>query len=295
MKRKSKIAARIRLNRILIAVTVCCLIVVGSSLLMNLYREAVTTFFHTDADLIDISKDLTGGIPRFYQTDSRWANRQYGTNVMGMNGCGPTCLSMVYCGLTGDTKWTPYEVAKMAQKRGYYFSGVGTSWDLMTDGAKRLGLKGEQVLFTENAIRSELENGNPIICAVGPGDFTTEGHFIVLTGMTDDGKILVNDPNSRTLSDKQWELERLMSQMKNLWSYRVIIWGNIAWQSNANESYFHRPRLKFQDLLPKASHQSNQTHISSKASLPPTHHPHKPSNSPLSLLIYSKLPPTIRS
>jgi len=164
---------------------------------------------------------MTGGIPRLYQTDRRWAEKQYGTNVMEINGCGPTCLSMVYCGLTGDTKWNPYAVAKMAEENGYYVPGVGTSWDLMTEGAKKLGLKGEQMGLSENAIRNSLESGSPIICAMGPGDFTTEGHFIVLTGVNEEGKIIVNDPNSEELSEKTWDLERLMGQMKNLWRYKI--------------------------------------------------------------------------
>ena len=226
MKRKGDIAARIRFNRILIVLTSICLIVVGYSLINNIYHSVVTAFRHTDTEWIDLSKDMTGGIPRLYQTDSRWKDKKYGTNVMEINGCGPTCLSMVYCGLTGDTEWNPYAVAKMAEERGYYVPGVGTSWDLMTEGAKWLGLKGEQLGLSENTIRSSLEEGMPIICAMGPGDFTTEGHFIVLTGVDEDGKIIVNDPNSEELSEKTWDLERLMGQMKNLWRYEITKYVN---------------------------------------------------------------------
>ena len=219
MKRKSDITARIRFNRILIVLITICLIVLGYGCITNIFRGAVTAFRHTDTEWIDISKDMTGGVPRLYQTDSRWKDKQYGTNVMEINGCGPTCLSMVYCGLTGDTKWNPYAVAKMSEKKGYYVPGVGTSWDLMTDGAEWLGLCGEQLGLSENVIRKTLESGCPIICAMGPGDFTSEGHFIVLTGVDETGRIIVNDPNSKELSKKTWELKRLMGQMKNLWSY----------------------------------------------------------------------------
>lgn len=219
MKRK-KATARMKFNSILFVLVCICIMAAGSGLAVNLYDNGVQVFHHTDMYAIDISKDMTGGIPRLYQTDSRWKKRPYGTNVMEINGCGPTCLSMVYCGLTGDTKWNPYAVAKMAEEKGYYVSGVGTSWELMTDGAKRLGLKAEQVVFSENVIREILKSGQPIICAMGPGDFTTEGHFIVLTGVKEDGRITVNDPNSKELSEKAWELERLMGQMKNLWKYK---------------------------------------------------------------------------
>ena len=222
MRRKKEIEARIRFNRILIFLTSICLLVVGCRLVMTMYEGVVSVFSHNKSEYIDISKDMTGGIPRLYQWDGRWADKGYGTSDMEVSGCGPTCLSMVYCGLTGDTKWNPYEVAMMAEERGYYVPGIGTSWDLMTDGAKRLGLRCEQLGLDEKAIRQELEAGHPVICAMGPGDFTTEGHFIVLTGVEENGKIIVNDPNSKKLSEKGWELTRLMFQMKNLWCYGLL-------------------------------------------------------------------------
>ena len=64
----------------------------------------------------------------------------------------------------------------------------------------------------------ELENGHPIICAMRPGDFTTAGHFIVLADVQE-GKIRVNDPNSRTRSRELWPYETLERQIKNLWTF----------------------------------------------------------------------------
>lgn len=223
MKSKRERAAKKRYHQILAVLTGACLLVLCSGILRNMCDKAEEAFRYggsVEKEWIDISGDMTDGIPKLYQTDSRWAKKQYGSNLMEINGCGPTCLSMVYCGLTGDTKWNPYAVAKMAEEKGYYVSGVGTSWSFMTEGAENLGLKGEEMSFRESTIRETLKSGTPVICAMGPGDFTTEGHFIVLTGVDQDGKIKVNDPNSKELSDKTWELERLMGQMKNLWSYK---------------------------------------------------------------------------
>lgn len=90
---------------------------------------------------IDISKDvMKGEIPHFLQWDERWGYETYGSDFLAVTGCGPTCLSMVTCGLTGDTQWNPYEVAKMAEDNGYYVDGSGSSWDLMSSGAEKLGL-----------------------------------------------------------------------------------------------------------------------------------------------------------
>lgn len=60
-----------------------------------------------------------------------------------------------------------------------------------------------------------------MICSMKPGDFTTQGHFIVLAG-TEDGKIRVHDPNSRVRSETLWEYGRLQSQINNLWAFEAV-------------------------------------------------------------------------
>ena len=172
---------------------------------------------------IDISGEIfKGEIPLFLQTDARWGQCQYGDGTMAENGCGPTCLSMVYSGLTGDGRWNPYELAKKAEKAGYYVAGSGTSWSMMTELAEELGLTIIEVKYEEEKIRAELQRGNKIICIMGPGDFTTTGHFIVLAGVKEDGSIILRDPNSRENSEKSWELQQLMPQIRNLWGYQYI-------------------------------------------------------------------------
>ena len=171
---------------------------------------------------IDISKEVTKGeIPHFLQWDERWGYETYGSDFLAVTGCGPTCLSMVVCGLTGDTKWNPYEVAKMAEDNGYYVDGSGSSWELMSSGAEKLGLTVSSVIFDAEHIRATLEAGQPIICVMGPGDFTDAGHFLVLTGVDQEGDIILQDPNSVERTKQHWDVQKLMNQMKNLWSYSV--------------------------------------------------------------------------
>ncbi len=171
---------------------------------------------------IDISKEVTKGeIPHFLQWDERWGYETYGSDFLAVTGCGPTSLSMVVCGLTGDTKWNPYEVAKMTEDNGYYVDGSGSSWELMSSGAEKLGLTVSSVIFDAEHIRATLESGQPIICVMGPGDFTDAGHFLVLTGVDQEGDIILQDPNSVERTKQHWDVQKLMNQMKNLWSYRV--------------------------------------------------------------------------
>ena len=66
-------------------------------------------------------------------------------------------------------------------------------------------------------VRSVLDEGGVVICSVGPGDFTTEGHYILIRDYDENG-FLVNDPNSRQRSAMEWSYERLAPQIKNLWA-----------------------------------------------------------------------------
>lgn len=57
---------------------------------------------------IDLSGEVTRGIiPLFIQWDERWGYENYGGDFIAVTGCGPTCLSMVYCGLCGDADRNP--------------------------------------------------------------------------------------------------------------------------------------------------------------------------------------------
>ena len=162
--------------------------------------------------------DMSGGIPLLLQWDERWGYAIYGDNMIAINGCGPTALAMVAAGLTGDAGITPDRVARYAAEQGYYEGDAGTSWTLMTEGAAAFGVIGQEIGLSREQVFAELESGHPVICSMRPGDFTSTGHFIVLVGI-EDGKIRVNDPNSRARSQVLWEYDRLESQINNLWSY----------------------------------------------------------------------------
>lgn len=161
-----------------------------------------------------------GTIPLLLQWDPRWGYAQYGDGPMALNGCGPTALSMVICGLTGDGTATPYTVAQYAQEMGYYVDGVGTSWELMSAGGAHFGVTARELPLSQPVMENALAAGEPIICSVGPGDFTTSGHFIVLSGL-EDGQFQVRDPNRRSTSEKLWDYDTLAGQITNLWAFSV--------------------------------------------------------------------------
>ena len=157
--------------------------------------------------------------PLFIQWDKRWGYASYGTSSIGISGCGPTCLSMVIYGLTENELATPDKVARYSEEQGYDIEGTGTSWELMTDGAAAFGVTGSELSLDESSMKQVLDAGHPIICAMRAGDFTAAGHFIMIYGYDKKG-FIINDPNSRTRSEKRWTYEELNGQIKNLWSYQ---------------------------------------------------------------------------
>lgn len=171
---------------------------------------------------IDLSAEAASGeIPLLLQWDARWGYQSYGSGLIGYTGCGPTCLSMVALYLTGDAKWDPATIADYAEQEGYYVDGSGTSWDMMTEGCRHFGLEAQEVGLDEGEMASALEEGKPLICVLGPGDFTDSGHFVVVTGHTDEG-FRLHDPNSPQRSAQIWSFARLSSQIKNVWAYSKL-------------------------------------------------------------------------
>ncbi len=165
---------------------------------------------------IDLSNEVSAGeVPLLLQWDRRWGYDSYGEGMIALEGCGPTCLSMAYIFLTGDTEMNPRKMAEFAWEHGYY-SPEGTSWSLWTEGASALGLSGEELPLGESNIKQMLDLGGVVVCSMRPGDFTTTGHFILIRGYDEKG-FFVNDPNRKSNSEKQWDFETLKGQIKNLW------------------------------------------------------------------------------
>lgn len=159
------------------------------------------------------------GVPLFLQWDQRWGYTEYGSDVLGITGCGPTCLAMVGYYLTGDDWFTPENVARFSEENGYYTPGYGSNWTLISEGGEKLGLDVTEIPLTKKRIVDNLEVGNPIILSLGEGDFTTTGHYVVIVGL-ENGQFRIHDPNSVANSERLWSYERIESQIRNLWVIR---------------------------------------------------------------------------
>ena len=170
---------------------------------------------HQEVDLSSLKG--SDQVPLLMQWDERWGYEQYAGGLMGLTGCGPTCLSMAAIYLLDDPSLDPYTVAQFATENGYATDGDGTYWTLFSEGCLSLGLTSRQLPLNKGDIDLALEGGELVACIMGPGDFTTSGHYILLTGI-ENGEYTVNDSNSRENSQKTWSYEDISGQIRNLWA-----------------------------------------------------------------------------
>ncbi len=185
-------------------------------------REFVLSyFFEKDKEHeIDLSEfEDSEEMPLFLQWDIRWGFNDYGGDPVAVAGCGPVSLSMVGYHLTKNEElFSPEKVVEFALEEGYCVSGSGTSWTLMSEGAEKLGLEVEELPLVESMIIERLEEGKPVILIMGPGVFTSSGHYIVLRGY-EDGYYLVNDPNSVKRTERKWKFSEFSDQILNIWAF----------------------------------------------------------------------------
>ena len=160
------------------------------------------------------------GIPLFIQWDKRWGYDAYGNDVIGLSGCGPTCLSMIVIGLTKNQEATSDKLADYATEHGYYEQNSGTKWSFMDEVAAVYGVQGYYIYLSKDNMQEELSQGHPLVCAMRSGDFTSQGHFIVIAGMEGD-KFLVHDPNSIERSQQLWDYDTLQYQISAIWAFKV--------------------------------------------------------------------------
>lgn len=139
---------------------------------------------------------LRNGFPLFLQTD--YPNVRYGSGTMPTSGCSITCIAMVATYLTGHTYY-PDELA------GYFGGHVGSNIDRLEYASDMLQLPWQRAENWHKALAAMEEGKIAIVLMNSRSPFTQGQHFIVLTGLTEDGKVLVNDPSGPNYDN--WELK----------------------------------------------------------------------------------------
>lgn len=154
----------------------------------------------------------------FNQEDERWTNFPYKTsdNPLGKTGCGVTAMAMIQSTMKG-LDINPIEMAEYSIENGHCDNNTTIEFfdEVIKDERYKLNLQklnGDDI----SKVKRLLSDGKHIAVALmRPGDFTTEGHYLVLYGIetinginyfnaldsnkdnknyTDNGNIIYNTP-----------------------------------------------------------------------------------------------------
>lgn len=193
------------------------------------YDEIIDTFYGTDSAGLTILADgnYTANIEFvdsefgeiWYYNQGDYDNYYYSTNVqvqqftgssgkpatIASHGCGPTSLSIILSSFQ-DREINPMTVTQQVCSAGGCYSS-GTSYGTLATVAQSYGYKTQFVSRSGDIskVTNALATGDSLVIALmGPGTFTSGGHYIVLTGTRSDGYVSVADPASRTRTNTKW-------------------------------------------------------------------------------------------
>lgn len=178
------------------------------------YRDILYKYYAgNNYDIINIREDL-------YITDVEFENvehknevifydqNDYKTPFCGINGttisgygCGITASAIVTSTLLQDSKYDPLYMNDLAKANntGAFCNRGGTNVSFFKYFADKFGFKYASYNKDQGAnVVEALKTGNSLVIAhMGPGDFTNNGHYIVLSGINEQGFVEVHDPNDR--------------------------------------------------------------------------------------------------
>ena len=144
-----------------------------------------------------------GTAPTLYNWDARWGAVDYAGHALALTGSGPTSVSMAYMGLTGKSDMTPADMAELATEGGYDEGDEFCSAELFVNEAEGLGLTCTQIEVSRDQLVTSL--GSYVVAArVRPDTLTSEGHWVLVVGVNENGSVTVYDPTSSEVTGHEW-------------------------------------------------------------------------------------------
>ncbi len=158
----------------------------------------------------------------YKQWDERWASYPYGSSTIQHCGCGITCMAMcvaTFC----DSSVTPPVMADLSMKNGGYIPGAGSSMPTVVAAAsKKYAIHYKSISSGE--IKNYISNKGALViwgCHTGYFSSSSAGHVMIIRGVTDDGKMLLADPNREENNTKKFELSFIERESKG---YYIAVW-----------------------------------------------------------------------
>ena len=154
------------------------------------------------------------GFVVYDQCDPRWANNVYGDSNACVSGCGPAAMAAAITALTKKAV-TPKETVAYADQQNLLANG-GSKWNLPAVVGQKWDLNTKQIPATVEEINKVLRAGGLVIMAgKGAAPFTSGGHYILVRGVTADGKWKISDSNGKVgqaNSQKDWDAQSVLDK-----------------------------------------------------------------------------------
>ena len=176
---------------------------------------------------------LTGGVVDlvyYNQGEEPWASQTFGNDPIRGYGCGPTAMAMLASSLTfaaaaEDADSLRDKLSTLEDEKGYCAPGSGSYLSIVEGTASAIGLEAEAYeAASADALVQQLASGHLFVALMTRGHFTERGHFIILRGVTLEGRVLVADPNSRERSLAAWEPQLILDELSSSRSSGAPLW-----------------------------------------------------------------------
>ena len=137
----------------------------------------------------DIAHQRFYEVPLYLQQD--YGDTKYGNYSLRTYGCGITTMAMLASYMKDEELTPPY----MGSTFGKYCSEKGTAHTLFLEVPTALDFYAIKKTSTWSEVKEALENGHMVITLQHGGFWTSKGHYVLVTGMTEDGQVTVRDSN----------------------------------------------------------------------------------------------------
>lgn len=164
----------------------------------------------------------------YLQTDPRWKGEPYRvkgeSSTIGSAGCGPTAAAMLIETITGKI-YTPVDACKWSIDHGYKALKAGTYYAYFKPQFEAFGISCDMLNWSKTYGKPDhanhakmlemLKAGYYIIALMGPGLWTTGGHFVVV--WWEDGTVRINDPASTKTARLNGDPKTFFAQVNYYW------------------------------------------------------------------------------
>lgn len=161
------------------------------------------------------------GFTLFNQCDAPWGQM----SVPSPSGkacdvaCGPTAMAMIIKNMAG-TNITPTDTISYTSNNNLWYGTSGTTPQSMVRVGENWNLRGQQIVGPawEAGIKDTLSKGGLVMIA-GRGAtpyLVSVNHWVVIRGITEDGKYMVADPNGKS---GEYDINTLVGNSYDAWAF----------------------------------------------------------------------------